>query len=65
MFEDLISNPIGVITTLFKKRLIENGATFEFDSLIPKPYRRDKPAQRFQHNGFGSKVELKLLGHEN
>jgi len=25
---------------------------FEFENLIPKPYRRDKPAQRFQHNGF-------------
>jgi hypothetical protein len=29
-----------------------------FESLILKPYRRDKPAQRFQHNGFGATVAL-------
>ncbi|WP_156151032.1 hypothetical protein [Methanosarcina sp. Kolksee] len=51
--------PISVIT-LFLKKLACNPfekrldrkpqETFEFDNLIPKPYRRDKPAQRFVIN---------------
>jgi hypothetical protein len=46
----------------FQKRLERKPlATFGFDSLIPKPYRRDKPAQRFQRNGFGAKGEAKRL----
>ena len=35
------------------------GATVVFESLILKPYQRDKPAQRFRHNGFGATVALK------
>ncbi|MCC4767462.1 hypothetical protein FXW07_12765 [Methanosarcina sp. DH1] len=47
-------------TTLFKKLLARKPfqkrlerkpqEPFEFDDLIPKPYRRDKPAQRFVMN---------------
>jgi len=33
---------------------------FGFENLIPKPYRRDKPAQRFRVNGFGSTVASKI-----
>ncbi|AKB47170.1 hypothetical protein MSKOL_1393 [Methanosarcina sp. Kolksee] len=44
----------------FEKRLDRKPQEpFEFDNLIPKPYRRDKPAQRFvmnRRNGFGSTV---------
>jgi hypothetical protein len=56
----LSPNPIGVITTLlkkgltatfFKKSLIKNSVTFGFESLIPKPYQRDQPAQRLRRNG--------------
>jgi len=47
---------IGVINrrnaSLFKKGLSEKVSMFEFKNLIPKPYRRDKPAQRFWHNPF-------------
>jgi hypothetical protein len=53
----LSPNPIGVITTLLKKLLARKPfqkrlkrkplAPFEFEFLIPEPYRRDKPAQRF------------------
>jgi hypothetical protein len=43
--------------SLFKKGLSENPqATLEFEGLIPKPYRRDKPAQRFRLNGCRSTV---------
>ncbi|MDD2615384.1 MAG: hypothetical protein PHP71_11155 [Methanosarcina sp.] len=45
----LIENPgNGVITTLLRKGLIENGG-INFKRLIPKPYRRDQPAQRLQY----------------
>jgi hypothetical protein len=50
----------GLIATLFKKGLTENEEPFEFENLTPKPYRRDKPAQRFRFNGFGSTVALKM-----
>jgi len=36
------------VTTLFKKGLTENEEPFEFESLTPKPYRRDQPAQRLR-----------------
>ncbi|MDW5551708.1 hypothetical protein [Methanosarcina sp.] len=48
-----------LIASLFKKGLSENPVTFGFENLIPKPYRRDKPAQRFRVNGFGSTVAVK------
>jgi len=35
----------GLSINLFKKGLIKNTATFEFESRIPKPYRRE-------HNPF-------------
>jgi len=36
----------------FQKRLDRKPQeTFEFDNLIPKPYRRDQPAQRLRVNG--------------
>ncbi|AKB47878.1 hypothetical protein MSKOL_2101 [Methanosarcina sp. Kolksee] len=42
----------------FEKRLDRKPQEpFESDNLIPEPYRRDKPAQRFvinRRNGFGS-----------
>ncbi|WP_229395971.1 hypothetical protein [Methanosarcina sp. DH1] len=54
---NLSPNPIGVITTLFKKGLTENHEPiFGFDELIPKPYRRDQPAQRLRVNGCRSTV---------
>jgi len=41
----------------FEKRLDRKPQeTFEFDNLIPKPYRRDQPAQRLLVNGCGSTV---------
>jgi hypothetical protein len=43
----------------FKKGLIENEAMFEFDNLIPRPYRRDQPAKRLRVNGCGSTLEVK------
>ncbi|WP_156151135.1 hypothetical protein [Methanosarcina sp. Kolksee] len=50
---NLSPNPIGVITTLFKKGLTENhGPKFGFDELIPKPYRRD-------HNPFQKRLDRK------
>ncbi|NLN42871.1 MAG: hypothetical protein GX152_01340 [Methanosarcina sp.] len=33
-----------------RKGLTENGVTFGFESLIPKPYQRDQPAQRLVIN---------------
>jgi hypothetical protein len=36
----------------FKKRLDRKPReTFEFEDLIPKPYRRDQPAQRLAQEG--------------
>jgi hypothetical protein len=35
----------GLTANLFKKSLIEDSVTFGFESLIPKPYRRDQPAK--------------------
>jgi len=32
--------------------LSENGAMFEFESLIPNPYRRDQTAQRLWNRNF-------------
>ncbi|MDY0130414.1 MAG: hypothetical protein RBR63_09565, partial [Methanosarcina vacuolata] len=56
----LSPNPIGVITTLFKNGLTENhGPIFGFDELIPKPYRRDQPAQRLWDNHFEKMFEWK------
>ncbi|MDW5555528.1 hypothetical protein [Methanosarcina sp.] len=43
-------------TYLFRKALIENEITFGFEKLIPKPYRRDQPAQRLRVSGCGSAV---------
>jgi hypothetical protein len=59
----------GVITTLFKKGLtanllrkglIENGG-INFKRLIPKPYRRDQPAQRLRCNGCSTTVAAQRL----
>jgi hypothetical protein len=38
-----------------------NGFGTKFESLSPNPIRRDKPAQRFRHNGFGTTVLVKLF----
>jgi hypothetical protein len=64
----------GVITTLFKKGLTANllrkglieNSGINFKRLIPKPYRRDQPAQRLRYNSCGQWNELernKLKGH--
>ena len=46
----------------FQKRLERKPQeTFKFEYLIPKPYRRDKPAQRFRRNGFGPTVVAQNL----
>jgi hypothetical protein len=52
---------IGMITMLFKKILSESVSMFEFEHLIPEPYRRDQPAQRLQHNGCGTTLLKKGL----
>ncbi|WP_156150993.1 hypothetical protein [Methanosarcina sp. Kolksee] len=51
--------PIGVIN---QRNGFGSTVAFESDNLIPEPYRRDKPAQRFvmnRRNGFGSTVSGK------
>ncbi|HEY3362984.1 MAG TPA: hypothetical protein VGK06_14505 [Methanosarcina sp.] len=45
--------------SLFKKGLSENMATFELEDLIPKPYRRDQPAQRLRNNNCGVALVIK------
>jgi hypothetical protein len=41
--------------------LIENGERHKFESLTPNPIRRDKPAQRFRHNGFSTTVSKRAF----
>jgi hypothetical protein len=45
----------GLTANLLRKGLIENGG-INFKRLIPKPYRRDQPAQRLRPNGCGATV---------
>jgi len=45
----------------FQKRLEQKSqVTFRFEDLIPKPYRRDQPAQRLWHNPFQKRLDRKL-----
>ncbi|WP_156151081.1 hypothetical protein [Methanosarcina sp. Kolksee] len=37
----------------------KNEAKFEFDELIPKPYRHDQPAQRFRESSFLKRLDRK------
>ncbi|PAV12087.1 hypothetical protein ASJ81_07820 [Methanosarcina spelaei] len=47
---------------LFQKKLKRKPlARFGFGNLIPKPYRRDKPAQRFRVNSFEQKLLVKFI----
>jgi hypothetical protein len=47
----------------FQKRLERKPEkSFSLRALPPNPIRRDKPAQRFRRNGFGSAVVLKRAG---
>jgi len=44
----------------FEKRLERKPReTFEFETLISKPYRRDQPAQRLWHNPFEKRLDRK------
>ena len=45
----------GLTANLLRKGLIENSG-INFKRLIPKPYRRDQPAQRLRPNGCGPTV---------
>jgi len=64
-------HPVGVVPTfflkmlarkLFQKKLKQKPlATFGFGNLIPKPYRRDKPAQRFRVNSFEQTLLVKFI----
>ena len=53
---------VTVARNPFKKRLDRKPQeTFEFEDLIPKPYRRDQPAQRLRPKGCGSKVARRRI----
>jgi hypothetical protein len=52
-----------LLTNFFKKSLIKNGG-INFKRLIPKPYRRDQPAQRLvinRRNGCGATVAVRQV----
>jgi len=52
----VINRRNGCGTTLLKKGLTENMATFDFESLILNLFCRDQTAQRLWVNGCGSTV---------